>query len=192
MFKPLVATLAQLAHPAPEPPPGEAGAREVFKVLSGFYGVQFWSKYQSGIVEDDEDSGIVNARRMWGGSLMRYDAETVKLALAACRTAHVHFPPNLPEFLELCEARRPREVYPAPPLQIARESKLRTEYVKRSRAIIEKHRAQAQAGLGAQQPPPETLDGLKQMVAQAVGLAGGDESRTLLALDHALTPRGTP
>ena len=194
MFKPLSVNVDQFRSipsfsGSSGPRPGEAGAKTVFAVLHGFYGTQFLSKFEIGTLDAGEDIGIVNARGVWGGALLKFDGDTVKAALSACKTAHVKFPPSLPEFLVLCEAAAPLPVYTPPVRAVGMSQKLRSRYAADARAIADKHRARAEITRTGFVYLPMTLDGLKQGVAMAVALAGGDEVKTLRRLDQMLAPR---
>jgi hypothetical protein len=172
----------------------ESMARNVFKVLHGFYGNLFSSKYATGRAVEDgpcrgEDEGMVNARRIWAHGLSAFDVETVKAALRQCQQAHPEFPPSLPQLVMLCAANKPREAF-TPPRAIGMSQALRSKYAAGARAILEKHAARArEREAGGRIELPEGLDGLKQAVADAVGCAGGDEAGTLARLDRELAPR---
>jgi hypothetical protein len=165
--------------------PDDAGIKRVFMVLHGFYGNLFLSKFSTGSVENGEDQGIANARRVWAHSLADYDADTVKLALRRCQQAHPEFPPSLPQFVALCSAIKPREVYqpPAPPA-LTMSPELREKLVAEQRQRLD------ELAQKIKEPPPESgLNLLKQAIARAVADAGGDEALELLRLDRMLAPR---
>lgn len=186
MFKPIQA-LAQAAA-RPEPTMDEADVKNVFRVLHGFYGNLFLSKFATGSVENGEDQGIANARRIWAYSLRGYDAETVKLALRRCQSAHPEFPPSCPQFVALCEAVRPRAVWrPATPTQpaLAMSEELRAQRRAEARAA-----ATEAAHRRLEELKPTGLAALKQAIADAVSCAGGDEVAMLLRLDSQLAPAG--
>src|SRR5688500_15029671 len=115
MFKPIGSALSGIGS-APVRGPDDAGIRRVFMVLHGFYGYLFLSKFSTGSTDGGEDQGIANARRVWAHSLRDFDGETVKLALRRCQQAHPEYPPSLPQFVALCGACKPREVYRPPVL----------------------------------------------------------------------------
>lgn len=161
----------------------DAGIKRVFMVMHGFYGSLFLSKFATGSVENGEDQGIANARKVWAYSLREYDAETIKGALRRCQTAHPEFPPSLPQFLALCAAIKPRETLksPAPPaLEMSPE--LREERMRQ-------HRQKAADLLQKLRDVETGLDLLKQAIAQSVAEGGGDEAAELLRLDRMLAPR---
>lgn len=88
---------------------GRSVVSEVFIALHGFYGVLFSSKFSTGEVDErGKDKGVLSAKKVWSSELAKYDFETVSAAVHACKTEHPKYPPSLPEFLELCEARKPR------------------------------------------------------------------------------------
>jgi hypothetical protein len=157
-------------------------ANNVFKVLHGFYGNLFLSKWSTG-QEDEagEDQGLVSARKVWAHGLREFDAGTVKTALYRCQAAHPEFPPSMPQFVALCAACKPREVYrppvQAPALEMSpelREQRIREEREKAAALLREMK----------EQPKETGLTLLKQAIASAVADAGGDEAATLLRLDR--------
>lgn len=188
MFKPLSAVLPGAAQASKTSLPEDA-INNVFKVMHGFYGNLFFSKFATGQVEGGEDQGIANVRRIWAYGLREFDAETIKVALRQCQDRHPEFPPSLPQFAALCAANKPRQAYKPAQRAIGMSQQLRSKYAAQARAINERHRirkAQAKAGYIE---VPQTLDGLKQAIANAVGCAGGDEVATLVRLDRELAPR---
>jgi hypothetical protein len=199
--------------PAPPPLSEDRSIRMVFRVLHGYYGALFLSKYGTGNVLQDgqhrgEDEGIVNARRVWAHNLRRYlttacmacerepaecqcqrGAHTggmvLMSALERCKVRHPEFPPSMPQFAALVEAAAPVRAWrPAEPAQPALEM---------DPALREQRRAEArQAATEAARRPlrerePEGLDLLKSAIAGAVRDAGGDDAATLLALDRMLS-----
>lgn len=187
MFKPILVSESQFRQE--QPVIAEGDVKNVFKVLHGHYGNLFFTKFSTGVVENGEDQGIANARRIWAHGLREFDADTIKVALRNCQTRHTEFPPSLPQFVSLCAAAKPREVFRIPNA-IGMSSKLRSQYARQARAIIEKHEAKAEQRRSGFVPLPVSLDGLKQAIASAVGEAGGNEARTLLRLDRMFTKDG--
>lgn len=182
MFKP-IGGLTQGIGSAPHPGPDDPGIRRVFMVLHGFYGNLFLNKFSTGSVENGEDQGIANARRVWAHSLREYDADTVKAALRRCQQAHPEYPPSLPQFASLCAAIKPREVYrpPAPPAL--------TMSPELSEKIVAENRQRLAEVAQAIKEPESGLALLKQAIARAVADAGGDEACELLRLDRMLARR---
>lgn len=192
MFKP-VQELAQVAGQVFESVINEADIKYVFQVLHGYYGNLFLTKWATGRVVDKgphkgEDEGIVNARRIWAHSLKEYGVETIKLALRRCQAAHPEFPPSAPQFVALCAACRPRQVYrPDAPTQPA---------IEMSYELRAKRRAEARAAATEaahrrlESLKPTGLDALKRAIADAAVTAGGDEAATLARLDRELAPMG--
>lgn len=183
MLKPIDPSAAFRAQR--EPLPTDV-VNNVFKVMHGFYGNLFLSKFASGEMTDGgEDSGVVSARQVWAHGLREFDGHTVKAALGRCMASHPEFPPSLPQFVALCAAAKPREVYRsasyAPALEMSQElrDKRRNEALAKARALVEQREAVEQAGLNP----------LKRAIADAVAAAGGDEVGTLLRLDRMLTRR---
>lgn len=172
------------------------GANNVFRVLHGFYGNLFLSKYASGKANQaGEDEGVVSARQIWAHGLREFDAVIVKSALGQCMERHPEFPPSLPQFVALCRANQPRgpvaQRNADGTLMIGMAPQLRSRYAAQARAINEKHaKKKAERKEGYVELPPG-LDGLKQAIANAVYLAGGDEVATLSRLGRELAPRRT-
>ena len=187
MFKPLTLSVdnvrAQAAH-------GDAAntssdnVSSVFKVLHGFYGNLFLSKFASGQADNaGADEGVTSAKGIWAHGLRKYGSSVVKAALNQCLTDHPKFPPSLPEFVAMCAAHQPREVYRPTTPALPMSGKLRSEYAANARAINEKHAQKAIDKRTGYVELPDGLDGLKQAIANAVANAGGDEARELRRLD---------
>lgn len=191
MFKPIVVTPETVAQVAASAEAKRAQAGSVFKVMHGFYGNLFLSKFASGQMNDQgDDVGVINARSIWGHGLCTFDEQTIKTALANCMDRHPEFPPSLPQFVILCRAAAPRKTYqPAVP-EIEMSQGLRSQYARKAREINVKHDELLKQREKGFTPLPMSLDGLKQSIAQAVALAGGDESATLMRLDRELCVRG--
>jgi hypothetical protein len=185
MFKPIQSAVAGIGRP--QPSLNDASIKRVFMVLHGFYGNLFLTKFATGLVEDGEDQGIANARRVWAHSLREYDAETIKTAMSRCRERHPEFPPSLPQFSQMCEACKPRKVYRPEPLPPALEM---------SQELREQRRAEARAKAteAAQrvidEMAPTGLAALMQSIASAAADAGADEAAVLWRLEREMvTPR---
>lgn len=184
MFKPLtISADAVRAQAAPREAAND-NAASVFKVLHGFYGNLFLSKFASGQADEDgADMGVTSAKGIWAHGLRKYDASVVKAALNQCLTDHPKFPPNLPEFVAMCAAHQPRETYRHATPALPMSGKLRSEYAARARATNEKHAQKAADKRTGYVEMPSGLGGLKQAIANAVAAAGGDEARELRRLD---------
>ena len=162
--------------PDPTPAPNDT-ANNVFKVFHGFYGNLFLSKFVNGQVgPDGVDQGVVSARAIWAHGLRAFDLSTVKTALARTMDAHPEFPPTLPQFVALCKACAPREVYQValPPVAVDR-----AEQAKKARELLE--------SIKATKPATSGLDLLKRAIADAVRCAGGNEGAELARLDRMFT-----
>lgn len=177
-------------------PEHEDAVRNIFKVMHGWYGNLFLSRYITGLEIESgpnkgEDEGIVNARRMWGFALRTFRGRTIKDALSSTRTAHPEYPPTLPQFEALCKARMPRRrIGNGLPL-IGMSQELVSQYARQARAINERHRSRrAQDLVGVRDIEPG-LTGLKQAIAAAVADAGGDEAAALLRLDRELPTKAS-
>ncbi len=190
MLKSVTASLGNAKDVGKSQPINEKAANHVFRVLFGFYGNLFLSKYASGQLNDaGDDLGVASARKVWAYGMRNFDTATIYAALEKCQTTNPEFPPSWPQFLALLLACRPVEVYkPAVP-EIPMSQELRSEHARKAREIIAKHEQKAQDLRSGRFDVPQTLDGMKQLIARAVGLAGGDEVGTLLRLDRELAPR---
>lgn len=107
-----LANLAQQEARRPTAAQKSEAAQHVFRVLHGFYGNLFTAKFASGqALPDGGDEGLESAKAVWGHALYRFSLETVKDALAACLKEHAEYPPSLPQFVTLCQAKQPRQSY---------------------------------------------------------------------------------
>jgi len=169
MLKPLSVSTESLGKAQPTT---DLAAR-VFRAMHGYYGALFLSKWANGVVENGVDCGVSDAMKVWAYELRRYDAKTVLEAIGRCKTAHPEFPPSLPQFVGLCEAVKPRQVFRALPMS----AELHAE---RSKA----HREKLNALRASMQPKAEGgLSLLFAAIADAVKCAGGDEVATLRRLE---------
>jgi hypothetical protein len=187
MLKPIAVNAEQFRSAQPQA--DETVVNNVFKVMHGCYGNLFLSKFASGVTDaQGRDKGVASARTVWAYSLRRFDQGTVVKALEQCQERHPEFPPSLPQFLALCAAAMPREVYRTDNA-IGMSDGLRSQYARQAREINARHAEKARVRRDGFAPSAPGLDGLKQAIANAVGLAGGDEVATLLRLDRMLAPR---
>ena len=157
-------------------------ANNVFRVMHGFYGNLFLSKFATGeVLANGGDGGVASARVIWAHGLRSFDIETVKTALGRTMEAHPEFPPTLPQFVGLCKACTQRKAYQdtLPPPAIDRVEQLRK---------AKEHLAGMKAAL-APKALPLGLTLLKQAIADAVRCAGGDEGMALSRLDQMLKPK---
>ena len=182
MFKPIVVSENQFR--AEQSEIAESDVKRVFMVLHGFYGNLFFSKYSTGTVENGEDMGIANTRKIWAHGLREYDAQTIKTALRHCQTKHVEFPPSLPQFVALCAAAKPRVPFNAGPKAIEMGQELRSKYAAGAREINARHAEKKAHVATGYFPIAEGLAGLKQAIADAFGCAGGSEAAMLVKLDR--------
>ncbi|MDQ0022928.1 hypothetical protein J2X90_000714 [Variovorax paradoxus] len=167
-----------------QPQADEGVVNNVFKVLHGYYGNLFLSKFASGVTDAaGRDKGVASARSVWAHKLRMFDEATVVTALEHCQGRHPEYPPSLPQFVALCAAAMPREVYQQTNA-IGMSDELRSRYARQARAINEKHAERARNRVTGYKPLPPGLDGLKQSIANAIGCAGGDEAGALLNLDR--------
>lgn len=156
-------------------------ANNVFRVMHGFYGNLFLSKFATGEARaDGGDGGVASARAIWAHGLRGFDVEVVKTALARTLDAHPEYPPTLPQFVALCRACAPRATYKPEIPAIAMSQELRSRNAARAREISVRHAT----GVAAKQAPPAGLPTLKALIAGAVSAAGGDEAAELNRLDR--------
>jgi hypothetical protein len=186
MFKRIGDSLPKIGEgtQADKPVIAESDVSRVFAVLHGYYGNLFFTKFATGAVENGEDQGIANARRIWAHGLREYDAETIKTALRNCQVRHPEYPPSLPQFAGMCAAAKIRPTYSSAAVSIGMSDALRSKYARQARAINAKHAERAANRLTGFKPVPLGLDGLKQCIANAIGAAGGNEAAALLRLDR--------
>jgi len=190
MFKPVVVDAETLKRPQ-APMPVDV-VNNIFKVFHGFYGNLFLSKFSTGEVgAQGGDAGIVSARQIWGHGLRHFDAGTVKAALAQCMERHPEFPPSLPQFVALCDTCRPRETYKPDQPALEMGQALKSAYSARAREINARHAQKAVDKQTGYIALPQSLEGLKSAIANAVATAGGDEVAMLRRLDQMLAPKGS-
>ena len=193
MFKPVAALINQdtiAQQPAAEP---DQTVNRLFMLFHGWYGNLFISKFATGERDaNGKDKGIKSARIVWASELREFDAETVMEAARRCKARHEEFPPSLPQFVAICKAVRPRPAFsaPRPSNVIGMSDELRAQHSKRIREeAMAKLRARMDADTGHMRVD-DGLTGLHQLIAKAVGLAGGDEVAELRRLDGVFTKAG--
>lgn len=186
MFKP-ISQLVSAERVQPQQQAGDADTtvKRLFMLFHGWYGNLFLSKFATGDLDaEGKDRGIKSARVVWASELREFDAEVVMEAARRCRTEHVEFPPSLPQFISICKAVRPRQVFKAEPTnRIGVSEEFRSQ---RSKQIREQAMAKLRARMDAEtgfMRVDEGLNGLKQLIAKAAALAGGDEVAELRRLD---------
>ena len=164
----------------------ETAVNNVFKVMHGFFGNLFLSKFANGQTNDaGEDTGVVSARQIWAHGLRDFDLSTVKTALARVMADHPEFPPSLPQFVALCKASQVRRVAPESQPRLGMDDALKAASNAKARADA---LAEYQRRVDAKKRATDATDGLpmlRQLIAQAVALAGGDEALTLRKLEAA-------
>ena len=171
MLKPLSVSTEQVRQSGPVSP---ELAQRVFRAMHGYYGNLFLSKFANGVLDSQgQDMGTTDAMKVWAYELRRFDGKTVLAAIDRCKSEHKEFPPSLPQFVDLCKAVAPRQVFKAlPPAPVA-DSQAKRD------ALEKLHGLKARASAGG-------LQLLKQAIADAVRCGGGDEAKTLRRLDLAL------
>ncbi|HNV58027.1 MAG TPA: hypothetical protein PKH72_00085 [Rhodoferax sp.] len=199
MFKPIsisIPTVEKLGQPQ-----SLVVVNNVFKVFHGDYGNLFLMKFATGQLAgasevdavgqsiEGQDKGVLSARQIWAHALRGFDAATVKAALTQCRMRYPDFPPNLPQFLAICAANKPREVFKPEVPAIGMDQTLRSKYAAQAREINARHSQQATHSRLSTPASASGLDALKQAIANAVSNAGGDEVLELMRLDFLLAPQ---
>ena len=166
-----------------KPHPSGDAADAVFRAMHGFYGQLWLSKFATGQAgADGSDTGVVSAKAIWAHGLRDFDSGVVKLALRQCLERHPDFPPSLPQFVALCRANAPREVFKALPMSAELYAERSKEAREKLRELRERIQPVARASGG--------LALLFEAIADAVKCAGGDEIAALRRLDVMLAARG--
>jgi hypothetical protein len=166
--------------------------RSLFMLFHGMYGNLFLSRYATGELDaEGKDKGVKSAMVIWQSDLARFDAAVVRAAAERCKTDHQKFPPTLPEFLALCRALQPRAAHFDKPGAIEMSAGLKSSYTAKARAkAMATYRAKLDSDVGLVRVG-SGLSGLCQLVASAVGLAGGDEVAALSGMERLTVAGGT-
>lgn len=182
---------ADIARQQPDAAEASKAVRSLFMLFHGMYGNLFLSRYATGELDHEgKDKGVKSAMVIWQSDLARFDGDVLRAAAERCKADHVKFPPTLPEFLVICRALQPRRTHFEAQGAIAMSDGLKSSYTARARAqAMATYRANVAAEVGAVRVDGG-LSGLLQLVAAAVGLAGGDEVGALRRLDAVAAPRG--
>lgn len=183
---------ADFGRQQPEAADPTKDVRSLFMLFHGFYGNLFLSRYATGDLDaSGKDKGVKSAMVVWQSDLARFAPDVIRAAADRCKVDHVKYPPTLPEFLTICRALQPRIAHFDKPGAIEMSSGLKSTYTARARAkAMASYREKLAAEVGAVRVDGG-LSGLLQLVASAVGLAGGDEVGALRQLDGVLAPRGS-
>lgn len=75
------------------------------------YGSLFTSKFATGQMAGKHDKGAISAMKVWDAKLSRFPATVVEQAASRLAAEHADFPPNLPQFEQMCDAAMPRQTY---------------------------------------------------------------------------------
>lgn len=99
----------QQAGPAPTSPK----VKNLFLLLQGSYGSLFLSKFATGVKDEEgrHDLGIRATMKVWSAALGKYPADVIESAATRLLNEHPEFPPNLPQFVALCNACMPVKTY---------------------------------------------------------------------------------
>lgn len=159
--------------------------KRLFMLFHGMYGNQLLDKFRTGKLNDKgEDLGLVSAQAVWLNDLKRFDFDTIRAAVEKCKERHPTFAPTLPEFLALCKASAPRKIASAPVAQIGMSDEMKARVRQQNREML----ANLKLGIGGRVDYGSGLPALLLMMAKATGEAGGDEVKTLLALEARFMP----
>ena len=185
MLKPVTVNMADIHRHAPEVT--NDSVNSVFKVMHGFYGNLFLSKFATGDVDaKGNDNGVISARSIWAYGLRDFDLATVKTALSRCMTAHTEYPPTLPQFVTLCKACEIRKTFAPAPVAIEMSEELQQARKERNRAMLAECRAKVTHTPEATPAPTTGLAALVAAIGDAVANAGGDAACEMLRLDRML------
>lgn len=159
--------------------------KRLFMLFHGMYGNQLLDKFRTGkLNERGEDMGLVSAQAVWLNDLKNFDFEVIRLAVEKCKDRHPTFAPTLPEFLMLCRASRPHKpVQPDAP-RLAMSDEMKAKLKVRNQEML----ATLKLGITGRTNYGHGLPALLLMISKAAADAGGDEVKTLLALESKFTP----
>lgn len=182
---------AEIARQQPESTDAGKAVRSLFMLFHGMYGNLLLSRYATGELDGDgKDKGVKSAMVIWQSDLARFDSDVLRAAAERCKTDYVKYPPTLPEFLTICRALQPRRAHFETQGAIAMSDGLKSSYTAKARAkAMASYREKLAVEVGAVRVDGG-LSGLLQLVAAAVGLAGGDEVKALRRFDAVAMPRG--
>jgi len=159
--------------------------KRLFMLFHGMYGNQLLDKFRTGQMNDSgEDLGLLSAQAVWLNGLREFDFNTIRLAVARCEVKHKTFPPTLPEFRDLCKACAPRQAAKPDVPQIGMSEEYKAAIKQKNRETL----ANLKLGVGQRVDYGAGMPALLLMVAKAIGDAGGDEVKSLLALESKYMP----
>lgn len=86
--------------------------KNLFMLLQGSYGALFISKFSTGVKDAaGRDMGVRSAMLVWDFALAKFSPDVLEAAAARTVAEYREYPPNLPQFVALCEAVQPRKTY---------------------------------------------------------------------------------
>lgn len=104
-----------LENAKPDSPPSDQvspGVKALFIHMQGAYGNLFLSKFSTGVKDaKNRDLGIRAAMKVWEAALSKFPAQVIETAANRLTSDHPEFPPNLPQFVKICDAAMPRKTY---------------------------------------------------------------------------------
>lgn len=104
--------IANIGQPPPRLETQNPVIRRLFLHLHGYYGNLFISKFSTGEKDSQgKDKGIRAAMLIWDAELSKYPADLIETASGRLATESPEYPPNLPQFIRICEACKPRKTY---------------------------------------------------------------------------------
>lgn len=178
----------QKANIGSEPPQlqgePEKSAKGLFMLFHGWYGNLLLSRYATGDIDArGKDRGTLSAMNVWGVGLSPFDDDIVRAAAERCKLDYPKFPPTFPEFEAICRAIQPRRRSSDRLVGIEMSGELRSRQSAQVRAVtMAAYKARLSSQAGAVEVP-DGLAGLRQLIARASALAGGDEATKLRQLE---------
>jgi hypothetical protein len=155
--------------------------KRLFMLFHGMYGNQILDKFRTGQNNDQgEDLGLVSAQAVWLNGLRDFDFDTIRRAVAMCEQKHKTFAPTLPEFRDLCKTCAPRKISQPDVPQIGMSDEMKAKIRAQNRETL----ANLKLGAANRMDYGKGMPALLLMVAKAIGDAGGDEVKSLLALEQ--------
>lgn len=104
--------VATLAAQSPRAETQNPVIRRLFLHLHGYYGNLFVSKFSTGERDSTgKDKGIRAAMLVWDSELSKFPSDVVESAMSRLSSESPDFPPNLPQFVRICQACMPRKTY---------------------------------------------------------------------------------
>lgn len=169
------------------PTDADSTVRRLFMLLHGQYGNLLLSKFSTGEVDaQGKDRGMKSAQIVWASDLAKYDSEIIRAAAERCKIDHPQYPPTLGQFSAICRAMSPVKTYREADdglKQIGISTEAQSANSKRVREAAMARLTKIEEARSGLVDAPQGVSGLCQLIAKAVGLAGGNEVAELRRLD---------